>query len=53
LQLKPDESLLSFAFEFNLRQYIVVLHAACQRVLLAHFGSYQAGAYTRPLFGTT
>ena len=49
--LKCDELLSNFAFTFNLRRYTVVV-----QYLIADMGYvryYLAGAYTRPLFGST
>ncbi len=64
LKLKYDKLLSSFAFDFNLRRYNVTFDFSVkthwqpiesQRLQLwaSRFGKSEAGAYTRPLFGST
>ena len=65
LKLKYDNLLSSFAFNFNLRRYILVVDIACGEscpgqerpalfvAAVALVCCLPAGAYTRPLFGST
>jgi len=50
LETKYDELLSNVAFNFNLRRYI---EAAFSKLTRGRGGSSQAGAYTRPRFGST
>jgi hypothetical protein len=54
LKLKYDGLFSSFAFKFNLRRYnlqsAIAASAPCAQAASA---AAQAGAYTRPLFGST
>jgi hypothetical protein len=53
LRLQYDETLLNFAFKFNLRRYTMA-HACFNVLRLPRLapgrGGVAAGAYTRPLF---
>ena len=61
LKLKCEKLLCNFAFNFNLCRYILGADLAVRGVWFgrtvvrsAHqLNYYQAGAYTRPLFGST
>jgi len=53
LTLKCDEPLSSFAFKFNLRRYTMADHVISPSRYLLGWMARQAGAYTRPLFGST
>jgi hypothetical protein len=51
LKLKYDNLRLSFAFKFNLRRYIMARWG--HDMDLKNTDGRAAGAYTRPLFGST
>jgi len=52
LKVKHDQLLSSFAFNFILRRYIAVQHAA-GTLSLDRWASFKAGAYNRPLISST
>jgi hypothetical protein len=52
LKLQYDELLANVAFDFNLRRCTTVDDVECELMVQAAI-QLSAGAYTRPLFGST
>jgi hypothetical protein len=53
LKLKYDKPLSKFAFKINLRRYFMENTGDDHNFVTALLANFQAGAYTRPLFGST